>query len=80
MPYVEKKVREGLDGGCEPTSAGELTYCLQQQIKRYLSTQEVRFENHAVVLGALEAAKADYVRRVLTGYEVHKQVMHGDVW
>lgn len=86
MPYVKRAVAMALDNGTKPpTTAGELTYLLTRQIQRYLNyhseqTGGYRYENLAVCLGALEGAKMDLERRVLTPYEELAQAINGDVW
>lgn len=83
MPYVKKDVALELRTGFKsPTTAGELTYMLTLQIQKYLDQQEpnYRYENLAVCLGALEGAKMDLERRVITPYEELAQATNGDVW
>jgi hypothetical protein len=79
MPYVtEKRKRELRE--FPPTTAGDLTYLIQQQLKGYLSGRSVRYEDLAVCLGALEGARVDLVERMIKPYEAGKLAQNGDVW
>lgn len=86
MPYVKREVALTLDNGTKrPTTAGELTYLLTRQLQFYLDYHSeqaggYRYENLAVCLGALEGAKMDLERRILTPYEELAQAINGDVW
>lgn len=86
MPYVEKKTRERLDGDSRgiganhPQNVGQLTYDLQQCLKRYLEDRGLSYQMIAECLGALEGAKCDLIERVAKPYEVRKREENGDVW
>jgi hypothetical protein len=86
VPYVKRDVAIALSNGRKaPTTAGELTYLLTMQLQKYLDYHAeraggYRYENLAVCLGALEGAKMDLERRVLTPYEELAQATNGDVW
>lgn len=86
MPYVKPEIAAGLDAGLlQPTTAGELTYLLTKSVQAYLdyfqdSAAGYRYEQLAVCLGALEGAKADLIRRIVTPYEELAQSINGDVW
>lgn len=82
MPYVKPEIVKELDEGRAPTTAGELTYCLTREMQRYLDTKPegYRYADLAVCLGALEGAKMDLERRVITPYEELAQASNGDVW
>jgi hypothetical protein len=84
VPYVKAEIKQQLDDGREPTTAGELTYCITRQVMAYLdhydATAGYRYENLAVCLGALEGAKMDLERRIITPYEELAQATNGDVW
>lgn len=81
MPYLTDERKAELARGKGPTSAGDLTYLLQQQLQEYLSGRTaIRYEDLAVCLGALEGAKLDFIERIVTPYEQRKQCENGDVW
>lgn len=90
MPYITKTRREQLDAGgplgCnQPADVGELTYVLTRALNDYLADAVERkgglsYGVIAQCLAALEGARADLERRVLTPLEEVKQVFNGDVW
>jgi hypothetical protein len=86
MPYVDMKTRERLDGDSRgiganrPQNAGQLTYDLQQCLKRYLEDRGLSYQTIAECLGALEGAKCDLIERVVKPYEARKLAENGDVW
>jgi hypothetical protein len=86
MPYVDKKTRERLDGDSRgigvnhPQNVGQLTYDLQQCLKRYLEDRGLSYQTIAECLGALEGAKCDLNVRVVKPYEENKRRENGDVW
>lgn len=80
MPYLTEERKLELATGLTPTTSGDLTYQIQQAIQTYLKTDRVNFARLAEVLGILEAAKVDFVDRVLLPYERNKRTENGDVW
>ncbi len=84
MPYIKEQDQERLDGPDPRTngarSAGELTYKLQQELKRYLNDKGLSYQVLAECLGALEGAKLDLTERVVKPYEARKLEDNGDVW
>jgi hypothetical protein len=90
MPYIAEARKQKLDVGRTthwippnvPIDAGELTYCLQQELKRFLGNRPggYHYADLAVALGALEGTKADFIDRVLLPYEHDKREQNGDVW
>jgi len=80
MPYLTEERKLELAAGLTPTTSGDLTYQIQQAIQTYLKTDRVNFARLAEVLGILEAAKVDFVDRVLLPYERNKRTENGDVW
>lgn len=81
MPYITNIEKNMLDNeNYPPECEGHLTYLLTKQIQRYVAKNGIRYATHAQVLGALEGAKADFIRRVLTPYEAAKERENGDVW
>jgi hypothetical protein len=63
-----------------PITAGELTYDLQQCLKRYLEDRGLGYQILAECLGSLEGAKLDLIERVVKPYEERKRAENGDVW
>ena len=91
MPYVDAQTKAKLarHGGW-PETPGELTYMITRSLQEYLHTKlmkhrqdgdnRIRYADVAEALGALEGAKADLVRRILTPLEERAQDTNDDVW
>jgi hypothetical protein len=79
MPYITQNRRAWIDNGAKLETAGELNYAITVLVKSYLgaSPDYQRFND---VLGALEGAKLEMVRRRLNDYEDSKIAQNGDVW
>ena len=81
MPYIEEKLKTKLDSDeRDAQTAGELTYQLQQVLKKYLIAYGLKYQVLAECLGALEGAKIDLTERVIKPYEMRKARENGDVW
>lgn len=86
MPYVTRGEREALAGTPWAAKPGQLTYVLTEAITRFLLEREAQtgmdndFADYASVIGALEATKLEFFRRVLAPYEEAKCAQHGDVY
>lgn len=94
MPYIDEKTKQLLQMTelefHGPHTTGELTYLIQQAIQEYLlfklhqreltDPNHLRYADVAEVLGSLEGARADVIRRILTPLEERAQDMNGDVW
>ena len=59
---------------------GEVVYLFCKIADIYLSQHLMEFARMNDIMGALESAKADFIRNVLGPYEVKKQTERGDVW
>jgi hypothetical protein len=83
-PYVDEHTQHRLDGPDRRTNgahtAGQLTYKLQQELKRYLLDNGLSYQALAECLGSLEGAKIDLTERVVKPYEAAKLEQNGDVW
>ena len=82
MPYIKQEERKVLDfGGVVPSTVGELTYTLTKQCMLFLRRNGPwRFADIAQVLGALEATKLEFYRRIASKYEDEKCEENGDVF
>lgn len=83
MPYIDKIKRKDVER-FGPTSSGELNYGIHLWINKYLeNVLEVEghlgYETFNNVLGALEAVKQEFYRRVVGPYENEKIAKNGDV-
>jgi hypothetical protein len=81
MPYIAPSARQNLiDGGPIDTS-GKLAYSITTVLNSFLAQSEGNtFLNFAIVLGALEAAKLEFYRRVVVPFENQKHEENGDVY
>lgn len=87
MPYIEKKRRAVLDQERKMgqlmtmQSAGELNYVITQLIKNYLMMKRpLNYQTINDIIGALEGAKLEFVRRVVNSYEDEKIKTNGDCY
>jgi hypothetical protein len=76
MPYIRPEDR----GRSEPTTAdvGHLTFLFYRLALDALPASPRYADLHAV-LGAMEAAKLEFYRRIVSPYEDGKIAEHGDV-
>lgn len=76
MPYIEKDKRA--DARPHSNDVGHLTYVFYKTALDALPT-EPRFQDMHAVLGAMEAAKHEFYRRIMAPYEDEAIVRNGDV-
>jgi hypothetical protein len=78
MPYITKKQREFVRMGASAFSAGELNYQFTMLALKYLKNNGYTYARMNDVVGAFEAAKLEFYRRVVVPYENKKIVENGD--
>ena len=76
-PYIHPEARKALRNA---GTVGELTYQFQQDILKYLQQRDLSYTRIALVLGALEGVRLDFIKRVVEPYEESKRRENGDVW
>ena len=84
MPYIKQHQRLRLVKE-QPGDAGELAYELARTMEVFLEQitarhGSLRFGDLAHVLGALDAVRLEFFRRVVAPYEKRKCAENGDVW
>lgn len=80
MPYIDNRLRPELDTNKRPPQTpGELNYCLTKLIIGYCR-RGLSYQHINDVLGAIEAAKMEFYRRVAVPYEDQKNIRNGDVY
>lgn len=82
MPYINSLRREQLDTHgtiCEDDAAGVLNYMLTRTIQTYLQRHK-GYQGINDIIGALEACKLEFYRRVVVPYEDKKIQENGDVY
>lgn len=80
MPYIQKKQKEALAAGASITGPGELNYLLTLTIKRYWVNSSKNYQAINDVVGAVEGARQEFIRRIVNPYEDEKIKQNGDVW
>ena len=86
MPYIPQERRKQFDevgkSGHHPKLdvPGELAYELTLKIVKYLKYHGRSFTTISDILGALEATKLEFNRRVIVPYEDDKRAQNGDVY
>lgn len=78
MPYI-KRAEKDRAGRC-PETAGELNYAITRLVRDYFRGSSRNYQTINNILGALEAAKAEFYRRVVVPYEDAKIQENGDVY
>lgn len=79
MPYIKEEQRIKLLGS-RPRDAGELNYCFTIFAKNFVADNGLSYATINSVIGALEAAKLEFYRRVVVPYEQTKIEINGDVY
>jgi len=80
MPYIAPREREDMDYMLrDAMHAGELNYAFCNLILGYVSYKGLSYQTINDVIGALEGAKAEFQRRVVTPYEDSKIKQNGDL-
>jgi len=84
MPYIKQERREALAWTDSefPATPGELAYIITRTLIEYaaLNCPTENFQCITDLLGALEAAKLEFYRRVVAPYEDKKREENGDVY
>lgn len=81
MPYIDPEFREAITmGDRSPGNVGELTYLLTDICLSYAYPRGGSFAVYSEIVAALECAKLEFYRRVLSAYENRKMEENGDVY
>ena len=78
MPYISQDRRAFAVNN--PETPGELNFAITRLLNIYLRRQPYNYQTLNDVLGALEGAKLEFARRVLTPYEQDKLDLNGDCY
>lgn len=80
MPYIKQDRRAILDFDVEdPTNAGELNFKITRIIQEYFRMHH-NYQGINDIVGALEGAKLEFVRRVVNPYEDEAIKRNGDIY
>jgi len=83
MPYIPDKRRALVipDFYEVPQSAGELNFVLTKVCLKYITKNDnISYQLYNDVMGALEACKLEFYRRLVSSYEDMKIKENGDVY
>jgi hypothetical protein len=81
MPYIPQARRLALTLRETPIkTTGELNFVFSDLIDSYMATYGLGYTAINDVLGALEGAKAEFLRRIVAPYEDRKRLENGDVY
>lgn len=82
MPYIDEADRESLTPAIErsATTPGELNFQLTQVALDFLAFNGKSYATANDIIGAFEAAKLEFYRRVVAPYEDRKIAVNGDVY
>ncbi len=79
MPYITKEARAALRGSHGPTTVGELNYVITAIVHAYVRDHGMRYATLNDVVGVLECAKAEFIRRIASPYEDEQIKKNGDI-
>lgn len=81
MPYITSNQRAAIAAGTAPLSSGELNYCISKLLASYWTrNHSLGYQAINDILGALEGAKLEFVRRVANPYEDEAIKRNGDLY
>lgn len=93
MPYITKESRESnvllyddtLENiatvmGQSLNNGAELNYFVTEMLNSYMAHKGLRYSNISDVMGALEGAKLEFVRKVVNPYEEKKEQENGGIY
>lgn len=85
MPYIPTPQKEKIDRGLialnlsELSDSGSLNYAIHQIIAQYISQNKESYQTYNDIIGALECAKMELYRRLISEYEEKKILLNKDV-
>lgn len=85
MPYIPTSQKEEIDKGLialnlsEIKDSGGLNYAIHQIVSRYISQNKESYQTYNDIIGALECAKMELYRRLISDYEDKKILLNKDV-
>lgn len=84
MPYIKQERRKTVEWS--PKTPGELNYLITMLIQRYLDNMQdermepVKYFDLNQAIGAVECAKLEFYRRIVSPYENQSIEQNGDVY
>jgi len=80
MPYIKPMQKEALEAGASITGPGELNYLISRTLRRYWTNSPQNYQALNDIVGAVEGAKQEFIRRIVNPYEDRKIKENGDVY
>jgi hypothetical protein len=82
MPYIKQEDREYLKPYSEatPLMPGALNFQITSLVNAYVKAKGLSYQTINDIVGALEGAKLEFVRRIVNSYEDKKLAENGDVY
>lgn len=81
MPYIKQEDKESIfNTPRSPSNAGELNFVVTAICLKYFEEQGGRYQQINDIVGALEGAKLEFYRRLVSKYEDKKAIENGDVY
>jgi hypothetical protein len=80
MPYITKEAKEHLEAGKPILNPGNLNYLITMLLIRYWRNSPQNYQAINDVVGAVEGAKLEFVRRIVNPYENTKIKANSDVY
>jgi len=72
MPYLNSGIKESLDQGRKALIGGELNYQVSKLLNDFVSMKGLSYATINEAIGAIEAAKLEFYRKVAAEYEDKK--------
>jgi len=84
MPYIKEEDRTKFYGPIRVLvdsieTDGELNYCISSIIHQVLKNRGQNYQNMNNIIGALECAKLEFIRTIISPYEDKKRKENGPV-
>jgi len=81
MPYIKQWDRAVLNSSTrEPQTVGELNYMITKLVDEFITRNGKNYATMNEAMGALECAKLELYRRIVSPYEDAKIIENGDVY
>lgn len=80
MPYIKPIQKEALAAGVPIETPGNLNYLITSLLKRYWKNSPQNYQAINDIVGAVEGAKQEFIRRIVNPYEDGKIKENGDVY
>lgn len=77
MPYIKQEKRVKF---LDAENAGDLNWLFTREIVKYIAIHKLSYQTINDIVGALEGAKMEFVRRVVNKYEDKAIERNGDVY